>query len=56
MMRTCIVTDASSAANKYCSSAGHDEQKNKNITDQVKFSAATIKQQIKLLLRHSLCK
>ena len=44
-----------SAANKY-SSAGHNEQKNKKTTSQIKFSAVTIKQQIKLVLQHSLCK
>ena len=44
-----------SAANKY-SSAGHNEQKNKKNTSQIKFSAVTIKQQIKLVLQHSLCK
>ena len=43
------------AANKY-SSAGHNEQKNKKNTSQIKFSAVTIKQQIKLVLQHSLCK
>ena len=45
-----------SAANKYCSSAGHHEQKNKKTTGQIKFSAVTIKQRIKLVLRRSLCK
>ena len=38
-----------STANKYYSSAGHHEQKNKKITSQIKFSAVTIKQQIKLV-------
>ena len=42
-------------SNKY-SSAGHHEQKNIKTTNQIKFSAVTIKQQIKLVLRHSLCK
>ena len=45
-----------SAANKYYSSAGHHEQKNKITTGQIKFLAVTIKQQIKLVLQHSLCK
>ena len=40
----CIV-----AANKY-SSAGHHEQKNKKTTGQIKFSAVTLKQRIKLVL------
>ena len=39
----------SSTANKYYSSAGHHEQKNKKTIGQVIFSAATIKQRIKLL-------
>ena len=43
------------AANKY-SSAGHHEQKNKKTTGQIKFSAVTIRQQIKLVLWYSLCK
>ena len=34
----------SSAANKYLSSAGHHEQKNKTTTGQIKFSVVTIKQ------------
>ena len=45
-----------STANKYYSSAGHHEQKNKKITGQIKFSAVKIRQQIKLVLHHSLCK
>ena len=45
-----------SAANKYYSFLGHHEQKNKKTTDQIKFLAVTIKQSIKLVLRHSLCK
>ena len=45
-----------SAANKYYSSVGHHEQKNKKTTGQIKFLAVIIKQQIKLVLRHSLCK
>ena len=40
-----------SAANKYYASAGHHKQKNKKSTDQIKFSAVIIKQQIKLVLR-----
>ena len=32
-----------SAANKYYSSAGHHEQKNKKTTGQIKFSVVTIK-------------
>ena len=44
-----------STANKY-SSAGYHEQKNKKATSQIKFSAVTIKQQIKQVLQHSLCK
>ena len=36
-----------SAANKYYSSVGHHEQKNKKTTGQIKFSAVTIKYQIK---------
>ena len=46
----------SSAANKYYSSAGHYEQKNKKTTSRIEFLTVTIKQQIKLVLRHSLCK
>ena len=46
----------SSAANKYYFSAGHNEQKNKKKSGQIKFSVVTMKQQIKLVLRHSLCK
>ena len=45
-----------SAANKYYCSARHHEQKNRKSTGQVRFSAVTIKQRIKLVLRHSLCK
>ena len=41
-------------ANKYYSSAGHHEQKNKK-TGQIKFLAVT-KRQIKLVLQHSLYK
>ena len=44
-----------STANKY-SSSGRHEQKNKKTTGQIKFLAVTIKQQIKLVLHHSLCK
>ena len=44
-----------SAANKYYSSTGHHEEKKKH-TWQIKFSLVTIKQRIKLVLRHSLCK
>ena len=47
---------ASSAASKYYSSVSHHDQKNKKITDQIKFSAVTIRQQIKLVLQHSLSK
>ena len=36
--------DCVSAANKYYSSAGHNEQKNKKITNQIEFLAVTIKQ------------
>ena len=39
MMRTCIVTDASSAANK-SSSAGHDEQKNKTPPVKLNFQGS----------------
>ena len=43
-----------SAANKFYSSAGHHEQKNKK-TGQIKFSEVTIKQQTKLSsIQHSL--
>ena len=45
----------SSAANKY-SSVCHHEQKNKKTTGQITFSAVTIKQQMKLVLQHSLFK
>ena len=44
------------AANKYYSSAGHHEQKNKKTTGQIKFLVVTIKQRIKLVLQYSLCK
>ena len=44
-----------STANKY-SSACHHEQKNKKTTSPIKFSAVTIKKQIKQVLQHSLCK
>ena len=40
-----------SAANKYYFSAGHHEQENQKTTGQIKFSAVTIKQRIKLVLR-----
>ena len=39
--------------NKYYSSAGHYEQKNKKTTRRTKILAVTVKQQIKLLLQHS---
>ena len=54
----CTTSSASfiSAANKYYSSAGQHKQKNKKNTGQIKFLAVTIKQWIKLILRHSLCK
>ena len=45
-----------SAANKYYSAAGHHEQQNnkkKKNTSQIKLSAVTIKQQIKLVWKHS---
>ena len=45
-----------STVNKYYSCAGHHEQKDKKTNTQIKFSAVTIKQQIKPLLRHSLCR
>ena len=51
-----IYDEVISTANKYYSSASHHEQKNKKTTSQIKFLAVTIKQQIKLVLRHSLCK
>ena len=41
--------DCVSAANKYYSSAGHNEQKNKKITSQIEFLAVTIKQRIKIV-------
>ena len=43
-------------ANKYYSSVAHHEQKNKKTTGQIKFLAVTMKQRIKLVLQHSLCK
>ena len=46
---------ASSTANEY-SSADHHEQENKKTTGQIKFLVVIIKQQIKLVLQHSLCK
>ena len=39
-----------SAANIFYSSVGHHEQKNKKTTNQIKFLAVTIKQQIKSVL------
>ena len=45
-----------SAAKKNDSSTGQHEQKNKKNTHQIKFSVVKIKQQIKLVLQHSLCK
>ena len=45
-----------SAANKWHSTPGHREQKNRKTTDQIKFLVVTIKQQIKPVLQHSLCK
>ena len=47
---------SNSTANKYYSSVGQHEKKNEKTTGQIKFSAVTIKQQIKLVLQHSLCK
>ena len=44
-----------STASKY-SSVGHHEQKNKKSTSQIKFLAVMRKQQIKLVLQHSLYK
>ena len=44
----------SSTANKFYSSASHHEQKNKKTTGQIKFSAVTVKQQIKVVLQHSI--
>ena len=38
------------AANNYFSSSGQHEQKNKKANVQIKFSAVTIKQQIKLVI------
>ena len=49
------VPGALTPALKYYSSAGHHEQKNKKTTSQIKFLTVTIKQQIKLVLQHSLC-
>ena len=37
-----------STANKFYSSAGHDEQKNKKTTSQIEFSVVTIRQWKKL--------
>ena len=37
----------SNAANKYYSSAGHHEQKDKKTTGQIKFLAVTVKQRTK---------
>ena len=45
-----------SAANKYYSSAGHHKIINKKSTIQIKFSMVTMRQWIKLVLQHSLCK
>ena len=45
-----------SAANKYYFSASHHKQENKKTANQIKFLVVTIKQQIKLILQHSLCK
>ena len=44
-----------SAANKFCFFAGHDERKIKKTTGQIKFTAVTVKQRMKIVLRHSLC-
>ena len=38
-----------SVANKYYSSTGHHEQKNKKTTGQIKFLLVTIKQRTKLV-------
>ena len=43
-------------ANKYYSSVGHHDQKNKKTTGQIKFLAVTMKQRIKLVLQHSVYK
>ena len=43
-----------SAANKFCFFAGHDERKIKKTTGQIKFTAVTVKQRMKIVLRHSL--
>ena len=43
----------SSTANKYYSSVGHHEQKNKKTTSQINFSMVTKEQYIKLLLQNS---
>ena len=40
-------------ANKYYSSVGHHEQKNKKTTSQINFSMVTKEQYIKLLLQNS---
>ena len=45
-----------STANKYYSSAGQYEQKNKKTNDQSKFLAVMIKQRIKLVWQHLLCR
>ena len=50
-----IYDEVISTENKYYSSASHHEQKNKKTTGQIKFLAVTVKQQIKLVSRHSLC-
>ena len=43
--RVAIIFDAfCSAANKYYSSAGQHEQKNRKTAGQIKFSAVTVKQ------------
>ena len=55
-MKSTKAERCTSAANKYYLSAGHHEQENKKTTSQIKFSAVTIKQQIKLVLQHYLCK
>ena len=54
-IHTSLLYQRISTVNKY-SSAGHHEQKNKKTTGPTKFSAVTIKQRIKLVLQHSLCK
>ena len=52
----CIYIYIYSAASKYYSSAGQQNQKNKKNNGQIKFSAVTVKQRIKLFLWYSLCK